>query len=121
MTTDPTGHATPEAAPLHNADCGSCCCCCSVDTSEPTAGVAKLAEPTSGFARLVEITGEAAPAPLLAAEAWAEIDRLRRVNREWELVLSTLIDGLAERGVPTPLGGTYTQAALDEIDRLRED
>lgn len=52
-------------------------------------------------------------------EARREVERIRRVNREWEIVMSTLIDGLAERGVPMKLGGRYTQAALDEIDRLR--
>lgn len=51
--------------------------------------------------------------------ALKEIHRLRRVNDEWGLVLSTLIDGLAEREIPIKLGATYAKAALDEIDRLR--
>lgn len=51
--------------------------------------------------------------------ALKEIHRLYRVNKEWGLVMSTLMDGLVEREIPMRLGASYAKVALDEIDRLR--
>lgn len=87
----------------------------------------EAAEPDDTISMVVEIGPMMTPLTernLIASEAHnlaTENARLRRVNDEWGLVLSTFIDGLAERGIPVTLGGHYTEAALAEIDRLRQE